>query len=91
MGLIVSSLSQTIIPYFSGKIIDIISDPTSRQHDLTKIGVEFIFVIITIALFSFMRGFCFNLLGEKVILQLRNDLYQKYAGLLKFHKISHPS
>lgn len=49
-------------------------DPESKT-ELNNIVGEFTLVFIVVAIFSFVRAALFELLGEKVILELRNELF----------------
>lgn len=76
VSLIVTSLGIVILPYLAGRIVDNITseDPESKRK-LDEIAVQFTGVFVLVALFSFIRGTAYNLLGENVVLEIRNALF----------------
>lgn len=51
---------------------------TNDKKGLLIISLYFAGVCVLSGLFSFIRGICFNLLGEKIIYELRTELYKTF-------------
>jgi len=45
---------------------------------LRVVAIGFVCCGIVSGVFSFIRGYSFNLLGEKVMLELRSELFEKF-------------
>jgi len=54
-------------------MVDVIKDGGS----MTKGTIEFIILTVFMAIFSSIRGFMFNILGEKIMVALRKELFDK--------------
>ncbi|CAD8099465.1 unnamed protein product [Paramecium sonneborni] len=76
LGLIVTSLSMVALPYLTGQMIDSITKSDGKE-DLNKLTFYFIILTIVSALFTFLRAYAYNILGEKITFDLRNELFQK--------------
>lgn len=40
-------------------------------------AINFLILTVSMAIFSAIRGFCFNLIGEKIVRDLRIELFNK--------------
>ena len=49
----------------------------AKDDDLNLYSLEFIGVFIIAAIFGFIRGTSYTIIGERVIIQLRNELFDK--------------
>ena len=67
ISLIVSSGGFVLLPLLSGQMVDTIRS----SGDLTEGAIKFIILTIIMAVFSAIRGFSFNLLGEKIMVEMR--------------------
>ncbi len=72
-SLIISSAGMVAMPFLSGQMIEEVV--TNNKDGLLKISLYFVGVAVLSGVFSFIRGVCFNLLGEKIIYELRTELY----------------
>ncbi|CAD8176902.1 unnamed protein product [Paramecium octaurelia] len=75
-GLLVTSLSMVALPYLTGQMIDSITKSDGKE-DLNKLTFYFIILTIVSAIFTFVRAYAYNILGEKITFDLRNELFQK--------------
>ena len=76
IALIVNSLSQIIIPYLCGEIITVITAQQANPSQALKtIALEFLILSGIGSIGGFIRGVCYNLIGERIIKNLRNDLF----------------
>ena len=73
IGMIVSSAGAIILPMLCGQIIDHIKD----SLPLTSDAIKFVILTVIMAFFSSLRGYSFNLLGEKIVRDLRIELFEK--------------
>ncbi|EAR85633.2 ABC-type multidrug transport system, ATPase and permease component (macronuclear) [Tetrahymena thermophila SB210] len=78
IGLVVTSACQISLPYLTGRMVDVISTDKSSE-DLTWLALAFVTLGVFSAIFSFVRGYSFNILGEKVMLKLRSELFDKFV------------
>ena len=75
-GLIINSLSQIIIPYLCGEIITVItSQQDNPRQALKTVAIEFLILNGIGSIAGFVRGLCYSLTGERIIKNLRNDLF----------------
>jgi len=58
---------MVLLPLLCGSFIDNIKDGVS----LTEDAINFIILTVTMAIFSAIRGYSFNLLGERIVLDMR--------------------
>lgn len=72
--MLVSSGGMILLPTLCGQIIDHIKD---GEHELSTDAFKFVILTICMAFFSALRGFSFNLLGEKVVRDIRIELFKK--------------
>lgn len=75
-GMLISSGGMVILPLLCGSIIDHIKEGESLKMD----SLKFLGLSVVMAIFSALRGYCFNLLGEKIVRDLRKELF---AALIK--------
>jgi ABC-type multidrug transport system fused ATPase/permease subunit len=71
-GMLVNGLGTIVLPYLCGDIIDSIN----RKDPLLPHMVQFALLTVFLFVFGGLRGFCFNLLGEEVMLELRVQLFE---------------
>jgi ABC-type multidrug transport system fused ATPase/permease subunit len=71
-AMLVTSLAQVAIPWYCGQLLDSIN-----KHDdqLDNLSLQFLILCAVTGVFSFVRGFCYNLVGEKVMKDLRHELF----------------
>lgn len=70
--MVISSLGSVALPLVCGMIIDDIKEGVSLgKHSMFLLGLTLI-----LAVSSAIRGYLFNLLGEKVMMLLRLDLFK---------------
>ena len=65
------------IPKLCGELLD----ATGKFQDLNRLNYYALLalgVYIVIAFCDFMRTFLYHLLGEKIVVALRNDCYKKF-------------
>jgi ABC-type multidrug transport system fused ATPase/permease subunit len=74
ISLIFTSIGIIALPYLAGQIVDLISKDKNRDR-LNALAIQFCMVFLVVAIFSFIRGATYNLLGEKVVLEMRNSLF----------------
>lgn len=75
-SLIITSLSLVAIPYLTGQMIDSITKTQSNER-LDGLTLQFLGLMVLSGFFGFTRAVSYNLLGEKVTLQLRQDLFSR--------------
>ena len=73
LGLLISAAGTVILPLLCGQFIDKIKEGES----LTEDSIKFIILTLIMAFFSAIRGFGFNLLGELIVRDLRQELFTK--------------
>lgn len=76
IGMLVSSGGMVLLPTLCGIIIDHIKD----GEELTADAFKFLILTLFMAVFSALRGFCFNLLGEKIVRDIRVELFGKLVA-----------
>ncbi|XP_051912531.1 ABC transporter B family member 1-like [Hippocampus zosterae] len=71
IGMLVNAAGSVYMPYLCGDIIDTISTHSNLLPQMVR------FMALTGLMFVFggCRGLCFNLLGERVMLDLRKELF----------------
>lgn len=67
ISMLVSSGGMIVLPMLCGIIIDHIKD----QESLTMDALKFLALTLIMSVFSATRGYCFNLLGEKIVRDIR--------------------
>lgn len=77
------------IPSISGRLLD----ATIKERDLEKLNhlaIEAAIVFIANGISSFLRTFIFSLIGERVIIDLRNDCFKSFIyNQISFHDKHH--
>lgn len=73
--LVLSAVGNMTIPFFGGKMIDIISQ-SKEEKALNQITVLILIICVVSSVFTLLRSFFFGLIGERVIRQLRQDLFE---------------
>jgi len=66
-GMLISAGGTIFLPTLCGTIIDHIKN----AEDLTIDAFKFLALTLIMAVFSAIRGFAFNLIGEKVVRDIR--------------------
>jgi len=87
-ALVISSLSNLVIPTFIGLIMDSINrninlGPSAQEEAIRELNRYIIMLGIIIAIgsfFSFIRGYWFNLAGERVVARIRKQLFSSIIG-----------
>lgn len=67
VAMVISSLGSIYLPLLCGSIIDDIR----QENDLTENSIKFVILTLGMAIFSSLRGYCFNILGEKIVMDMR--------------------
>ncbi|EAR98602.3 ABC transporter transmembrane region protein (macronuclear) [Tetrahymena thermophila SB210] len=87
--LIAQSVSQVFIPSVSGRLLD----ATIKERDLDKLNqlaFQAILIFLANGISSFFRTFIFSLIGERVVIDLRNDCFSKFIhNEISFHDKQH--
>ncbi len=52
-------------------------DTIREEGDLLIGAIKFIILTVVMAVFSSIRGFGFNLLGEKIMVEMRQELFDR--------------
>lgn len=73
IGMMVSALGMVVLPYLAGEMIDDIKNQTG----LLDHAIQLLLLTLVLAVFTSLRGYFFNLLGEKVMLDLRTNLFNR--------------
>ena len=73
IGMIVSALGMVVLPYLSGEMIDDIKG----ENSLIAHTLQLIALTVILAVFSAVRGYCFNYIGELVMYDMRTQLFDK--------------
>jgi ABC-type multidrug transport system fused ATPase/permease subunit len=77
--LILSTICNMSQPYYFGKIIEICADDGSRKS-LDRYTVILVVINVVGAVTSCIRGWLFNLIGERIVRSLRNTLFEKISS-----------
>lgn len=72
-GMLISSGGMVLLPLLCGDFINHIKDGDSLVEDALK----FVVLTIIMAVFSSIRGYSFNLLGQRIVRDLRYELFTK--------------
>ncbi|KAL4450333.1 hypothetical protein ABPG74_009039 [Tetrahymena malaccensis] len=87
--LVAQSVSQVFIPSVSGRLLD----ATIKERDLDKLNqlaFQAILIFLANGVSSFFRTFIFSLIGERVVIDLRNDCFSKFIhNEISFHDKQH--
>jgi len=75
LGVLITAFTQTSIPFICGKIVDSITKKDSSE--LFDLCFKFVIVAVTTGIFGFLKGFCYDLLGSRVVRDLRLKLFEK--------------
>ncbi len=78
IGLLLTSLSTIALPYLCGEMIDAMTGTTKDGDNLQQLAFYFIIVTLVNGVFSLVRGFCFNYLGERVVFDLKTELFSNF-------------
>jgi ABC-type multidrug transport system fused ATPase/permease subunit len=62
-----------MIPLISGEMVDAIKN----EESLTEGTVRFIILTVFMAVFSAIRGYMFSILGEKIMVAMRQELFDR--------------
>ena len=65
--MVISSLGMIVLPLLCGSIIDHIKDGDDLKND----SLKFVGLTVFMAIFSAIRGYGFNILGEKIVMDMR--------------------
>jgi ABC-type multidrug transport system fused ATPase/permease subunit len=87
VALIVSVTCSLAQPFYFGKIIDACSDSDSdsdagnssahdQRHELNTYILTLFVIFVVGGLFTFIRGWLFTLIGERLVARLRKDLFE---------------
>lgn len=75
IGVLITAFTQTSIPLICGKIVDSINK--NNSDELFSLCYKFIYIAITTGIFGFFKGYCYDLLGSRVVRDLRLELFSK--------------
>ena len=68
IGLFTYSFAIVLVPYMTGKIINNITEiQEDREKNLHSNSLIFMILGVILAVSGTIRGFCFSILGEKII------------------------
>lgn len=67
LSLVISAGGFVLLPLLCGQMVDTIRE----SGDLIDGTVKFIILTVVMAIFSSIRGYTFNILGEKIMVELR--------------------
>jgi ABC-type multidrug transport system fused ATPase/permease subunit len=73
LSLLVSSGCMVLLPMMCGQMVDSIRE----RGDLVAGSIRFILLTVVMAVFSAARGFTFNMLGEKIQVSMRQELFDR--------------
>lgn len=73
IGMVISALGMVALPYLSGEMIDDIKG----EKSLLNHALQLLTLTVILAVFSALRGYCFNLIGELVMYDMRVELFDK--------------
>lgn len=85
VALVVSVTCSLAQPFFFGKIIDACSDsdsdedansPQEQRHKLNGYIITLFVIFIVGGFFTFIRGWLYTLIGERLVARLRKDLFE---------------
>lgn len=78
LALIVSSACQLAQPLFFGLIITVASDDDGdRTHKLNRISFLLLCILTVGGIFTIIRGWLYTLVGERLVRNLRKQLFEK--------------
>ncbi|RYH21270.1 ATP-binding cassette domain-containing protein [archaeon] len=78
LALIVSSTCQLAQPLFFGMIITVASDDDGdRVHKLNRISFLLLCILTVGGIFTIIRGWLYTLIGERLVRNLRKQLFEK--------------
>lgn len=77
MALVVSTVCMLAQPYFFGLIINTCSDGSSDRKSLNQYAATLIVVILIGGLFTSLRGYLYMLVGERLVRNIRLELFNK--------------
>eukprot|EP00357_Protocruzia_adherens_P026870 CAMPEP_0115004482 /NCGR_PEP_ID=MMETSP0216-20121206/19239_1 /TAXON_ID=223996 /ORGANISM="Protocruzia adherens, Strain Boccale" /LENGTH=625 /DNA_ID=CAMNT_0002370499 /DNA_START=308 /DNA_END=2185 /DNA_ORIENTATION=- len=72
--LAIGGAAQASVPYLTGQVIDSIQNEKDTSH-LHEVAIQVIFITIIGGVALSLRGFLYNLTGERVVLAIKKDLY----------------
>ena len=77
--LILSTICNMSQPYYFGKIIEVCADDGDKKS-LDRYTVILVVINVIGAVTSCIRGWLFNLIGERIVRNLRNTLFEKISS-----------
>ncbi len=72
-SLVISSGCMVLLPLLCGQMVNSINN----HDDLMGGAFKFVILTLVMAVFSASRGFTFNMLGEKIQVLMRQELFDK--------------
>jgi len=84
LGLFFLLLSSSVLltfPFLFGKLVDVASGKEWLINDVTTIAIVLIAVSAIQGIVSFFRVFLFSIVSERVMADIRGDLYKKFMTL----------
>jgi ABC-type multidrug transport system fused ATPase/permease subunit len=83
VALVISVTCSLAQPFFFGKIIDACSasddadsSPQEQRHELNGYILTLFIIFIIGGVFTFIRGWLYTLIGERLVARLRKDLFE---------------
>jgi len=74
VSLVITSAGQTAIPYLCGEVLDTINE--SKSEDImNNLCFWFLLLIISNAVFMFIKAYLSSITGEKIICELRSEMF----------------
>ncbi|GMI17664.1 hypothetical protein TrLO_g10540 [Triparma laevis f. longispina] len=78
--LIITQVATMAIPWYFGRLIDVISDgektKEENREEMREIVIQLLIIMVVASFFLFFRGFIFNGAGERVVARLRIRLFK---------------
>ena len=79
--LVFSQASGVLLPFFSGKIMDVITTREAGDSDiLNKYCTLFLITLLLSSISSLFRYVCFTLLSEKVATNLKGEAFERFVS-----------
>ena len=75
--LTIQSITQVMIPQLMGKMLDA-TIIHQNLEELTQLGLYCLTIFVLNSVFTFLRSYCVHMLGEQIIIRLRNDCFEKF-------------
>lgn len=80
VALVISSFANLIQPMYFGKIIQLCSDSDPNRKELNNIVYILLVVFAIGGVASTLRGYCYGLIGERVVRNIRKELFSAIVG-----------